>query len=149
MARTTGRCARKKKKPAHPLHCTPCRVCAPWRGSRVRGATDFFIFFLGPKRKKILNPLYLFSQKKVCKVCKPCSTLFTTPLVPRVTPLTSPLTGFTLVHRTPASPIFQQYKTRATEHLGQDEVHMNCWLPRTVEMPPEAGWRMTGRRTCR
>ena len=107
MARTTGRCARKKN-PAHPLHCTPCRVCAPWRGSRVRGGARFFSFFLGTKKKKkILNPLYPFSQKKVCKVCKPCSTLFTTPLVPRVTPppLPAPLTaGFTLLHRTNLTP---------------------------------------------
>ena len=149
MARTTGRCARKKKPGAPaPLH-TLQGLRALARIESPGGAQIFYFFFGTKKKKKILNPLYPFSQKKVCKVCKPCSTLFTTPLVPRVTPLTSPLTGFTLVHRTPASPIFQQYKTRATEHLGQDEVHMNCWLPRTVEMPPEAGWRMTGRRTCR
>ena len=64
MARTTGRCARKKN-PAHPLHCTPCRVCAPWRGSRVRGAPVFFCFFGGDQKER-KNPkpsLPLFSKK--------------------------------------------------------------------------------------
>ena len=134
MARTTGRCARKKN-PAHPLHCTPCRVCAPWRGSRVRGGPRFFIFFWDQKEKRILNPLYPFSQKKVCKVCKPCSTLFTTPLVPRVTspPLPAPLTaGFTLLHRTNLTPThsspYPNQKKEALCTTPPHDSHVSCQI---------------------
>ena len=45
------------------------------------GASDFYFFLVG-KKKKNLNPLYPFFSKKVCKGCKVCSTLFTTPFVP-------------------------------------------------------------------
>ena len=54
----------QKIETTHPLHCTPCRLCAPWRGSKSREGSDFF-FFLGPKKKKKnLNPLYPFFSKK-------------------------------------------------------------------------------------
>ena len=89
MARTTGRCARKKNGAPAPLH-TLQGLRALARIESPGGPSFFFVFFGGTEKKeKILNPLYPFSQKKVCK---PCSTLFTTPLVPRVTspPFTSP-----------------------------------------------------------
>ena len=99
--------ALEKKNPAHPLHCTPCRVCAPWRGSRVRGAPDFLFFFWDQKEKKIPKPsLPLFSKKSVQSVqalqypvYHPLSSASYTP------PLPAPLTGgFTLLHRTNLTP---------------------------------------------
>ena len=57
MTRATSRCA---KKTTHPCHCTPCRVCVPWRGSKSREGPRIFYFFLVGKKKKNLNPLYPF-----------------------------------------------------------------------------------------
>ena len=93
MARTTGRCAPKKTRRTRSI--AHLAGFARLGEDRESGGPQFFFVFLGgtKKKEKILNPLYPFSQKKVCKVCKPCSTLFTTPLVPRVTspPLYQPL----------------------------------------------------------
>ena len=135
MARTTGRCARKKKPGAPaPLHTLQglralARIESP-------GGAQIFIFFLGTKKKKkFLNPLYPFSQKKVCKVCKPCSTLFTTPLVPRVTspPLPAPLTaGFTLLHRTNLTPThsspYPNQKKEALCTTPPHDSHVSCQI---------------------
>ena len=63
MARTTGRCARKKKPGAPaPLH-TLQGLRALARIESPGGAPDFFFFFGTKKKKKFLNPLYPFSQK--------------------------------------------------------------------------------------
>ena len=99
------------------------------------GPQIFLFFFWDQKEKKILNPLYPFSQKKVCKVCKPCSTLFTTPLVPRVTspPLPAPLTaGFTLLHRTNLTPThsspYPNQKKEALCTTPPHDSHVSCQI---------------------
>jgi hypothetical protein len=34
------------------LRCTPCMLCAPWRGSKSQGGARFFIFFLSADPRK-------------------------------------------------------------------------------------------------
>ena len=40
-----------RKKTTRPFHCTPCRLCAPWRGSKSREGSDFFFSFFGSEKK--------------------------------------------------------------------------------------------------
>ena len=47
------------------LRCTPCMLCAPWRGSKSQGGPKIFYFFsFSRPKKKILNPPLPFSLKK-------------------------------------------------------------------------------------
>ena len=69
MARTTGRCARKKKPGAPaPLH-TLQGLRALARIESPGGGPDFFFF--GTQKKKIKPSLPLFSKKK----CAKCASL--------------------------------------------------------------------------
>ena len=69
MARTTGRCARKKNGAPAPLHNTLQGLRALARIESPGGGPDFFFFFWHQKEKKIPKPsLPLFSKKSVQSV---------------------------------------------------------------------------------
>ena len=89
-----------REKTTHPFHCTPCRVCVPWRGSKSREGPRIFLFFFG-REKKSQPSLPLFLQRKCAKGARcavPClpplfrSASYTPPPLYRL-PLSAPVTA--------------------------------------------------------